>query len=269
MQPSLMRLFIFSSLLIALFFSSCQKELDIDPNDPPPPGSTNDSIYLSAYIELDTTLPPGQDTLTVTRFFYDNDKRLTQYSWVEMIGSGPGSTSRPGSIKYYYNGNDTLPYKITAASGDDNGAPTMFDTVFYAYTSNGMVSKDSGWSYLVSINGRSSLDVTNFTGTGSNVSVSGYSVDYTTQPPVTGPFAGVVNLVFSGGEIISQTSPPLLTGYEYFQLDYTDHPDPIYRIDFHYPVYYGYVGWGFGSTKKLLISQDVGTAANAVWAKYR
>ena len=77
-------------------------------------------------------------------------------------------------------------------------------------------------------------------------------------------------LVYSGEEIVQQTSPGNLLGYEYFQLGYADHPDPFYRIDHHYPVYNAYVGYGYGSAKKLLISQDVGTSQpNTIWAKYR
>lgn len=261
----IMKVPVIISVLIALVFSSCQKELDIDLGNPPPPsGTNNDSIYISAYVDLDTALPSGQDTLYVDRFFYDNHKRVSYISTIETINS----ERWPSVMKYYYNGNDTLPYKITSTSADGNGVIYLLDTAYFTYASNGLISKDSGWSYSVSLNRRTSGYVTSFSGGIANM-VFNYSTSYSTQPPTYDTIAGMVILDVSGQEIVSQTGPSLITWYEYFQMGYTDHPDPIYRTDFHYPIYYAKMGWGYGSARKLLISQDVGSGPNNIFYKYR
>src|SRR5215467_2985599 len=101
---------ILAVILIVLLIVSCQKDSNSDPSsnngnnnngsNNNPPGS--DSTVLWKYIEIDTTLAPGSDTLDKTVFFYDNMKRLDHYYSYDF--SIPDTTT----VTYYYQGSDTL-----------------------------------------------------------------------------------------------------------------------------------------------------------------
>src|SRR5689334_19244696 len=90
----------------ALFFSqfiiSCQKE--VDPNILT--GPQNDSSFVSKFIELDTSLPAGSDTVWITSYFYDGQKRLAKVYLDEYDLSGYLGTD---SVSFRYQGNQTLP----------------------------------------------------------------------------------------------------------------------------------------------------------------
>jgi hypothetical protein len=59
---------------LSLFLISCQKEIDWGASQSGLP--TNDGNVLSKYMELDTTLPAGQDAVNAYTFSYDNLKRI-------------------------------------------------------------------------------------------------------------------------------------------------------------------------------------------------
>src|SRR4030095_6514459 len=134
---------ILSVILIALVVVSCQRQ----PDNSLPPNSNNgnnnngnnnnppssDSTVLWKYIEIDTTLAPGSDTLDKTVFFYDNMKRLDHYYSYDFYV--PDTTI----VTYSYQGSDTLPYKITSVYHETE---LDLDTDYYAYN-NGIVAWDS------------------------------------------------------------------------------------------------------------------------------
>lgn len=261
-----MKILVFAfSFLLVLVISSCQRELDIDLGNDPPPPAINDSIYLSKYIDFDTTQPPGLDTFSVYDFFYDIRKRITHYTWRDPNSS----TDQSGEVKYYYNGNDTLPYKMTQVS-KENGIIGLLDTIFYTYASSGKVSKDSMLSYFAVTNQLFSESAMAYTVNGNNVTVQGHYTDYSTIP-TTQQYFGTVNLTFSGGNIGLQVSSNHVTGFDYFELAYDDKPNPFYRIDPHYPVYATMNNLSTDNPKNNFVSQNVGIGAGPgnIVAKYR
>jgi len=250
-------------LLIIISVSSCQKELDIDPNNPPPPVSTNDSIYLSKFIALDTTLPSGQDTLYIMEFFYDNNKRLTRST---------GAENDPPAFdawedKYFYTGNDTLPYMVIENS-TYQGSPYIVDTVLYTYT-NGIVSRDTSNSYFVNNGARFDQSGFRYTKSGNSVAIKGTYTFYVYGPPpdVT-QYSGTASLVYSGENIIQQTTTPGTLAYDYMQATYDNEVNPLYRFDVHYPL----LGAGrinFDAQKNNEVSSDLGDSPTSLYWKYR
>src|SRR5215813_5428277 len=110
---------IFSFMVTVILFS-CQKEVSVDTGrGNGTGGTTNDSIVLSKIVTLDTTRPSGLDTVDITLFSYDSQGRLA-----EMNSNGREDSSSSPVYTYhdinrlYYNGSDTLPYKMTYTSND-------------------------------------------------------------------------------------------------------------------------------------------------------
>src|SRR5688500_7133697 len=102
------------TLFLAIFLISCQKEAD----ETPRPGIINnaDSIYLDKLVILDTTQPVGIDTVHKIFFQYDNLKRIKS---IFSYFVGIMDSSRH---EFFYQGNDTLPFKIVDHSIEDHGA---------------------------------------------------------------------------------------------------------------------------------------------------
>jgi len=130
-----------AALISAAFFTSCQKEVDSNILNQ----FTEDSTYLTKEVSLDTTLPAGQDTAFIADYFYDSKKRLSGYDFTE-IGSG-GARFRY-DYKLYYNGNDTLPVRISSIY---NGGPDSMVT--YLFYTGGFISRDSAFTYQSGIPG--------------------------------------------------------------------------------------------------------------------
>ena len=92
------------SILLICFFSSCQKEPDVDLGNDPAPPVDGDSTLLKMYVELDTTLPSGSDTTYKVIYTYDNQKRVKQVTVLYDQYFERGD--------YFYSGSDTLPYML-------------------------------------------------------------------------------------------------------------------------------------------------------------
>lgn len=112
-------------------FVSCQKEVD----GTVPEEISYDSTYLVKTVSLDTTMPSGQDTAIIFEYFYDTQKRLTQYTLTEVSPSGMRDFYWS---KLKYNGNDTLPYKMS----NTYSSSTDSNVIYYNY-SGGFIIKDS------------------------------------------------------------------------------------------------------------------------------
>ena len=124
------------TLFLAIFLISCQKGVD----ETVRPGIINnaDSIYLNKLVVLDTTRPVGMDTVEKMFFQYDNSKRIKSIFsyWVGIMDSS--------RHEFFYQGNDTLPFKIVDHSFEDHGAGFFHyvDTIYFNYA-DGVVRKDS------------------------------------------------------------------------------------------------------------------------------
>lgn len=125
-------------LIITATITSCQKEVDSNILKQ----LAEDSTYLVKEVSFDTTLPAGQDTAFISNYFYDSQKRLSGYDFTE-IG---GNLRFKFTYKLYYNGNDTLPYRIYR---NDNNSPDS--SVIYLFYSGGFIVKDSSVLYVAGI----------------------------------------------------------------------------------------------------------------------
>src|SRR5262245_49068568 len=135
--------------LIACVVISCQRQPDSSLPQPTDNGNNNnppssDSTVLWKYIELDTTLASGSDTIDKTIFFYDNMKRFDHYYSYDFSITGDFDTT---TITYYYQGGDTLPYKITSRYHETD---LDLDTDYYSYN-NGIVAWDSSLHHTMQI----------------------------------------------------------------------------------------------------------------------
>ena len=100
-----MRILLISlTLITAVIFLSCQKELT-DPNGPTGTEQARKHLVKATYQQIGITL--------IDSFVYDNKERCTRYHET-ILGIGPDPYIY--FYDFHYNGNDTLPYKITDTS---------------------------------------------------------------------------------------------------------------------------------------------------------
>ena len=103
------KIFIFIPVLLGLFFSSCQKEVD----GSLPDNVQNDSTYLDRLIMIDTTIAAPADTFMMIKYIYDSRKRVSKHIYLAKNGNSWDTAS---TNEFYYLGNDTLPYKAKLAA---------------------------------------------------------------------------------------------------------------------------------------------------------
>lgn len=219
-------LFIFSVLLLV----SCQQEPD-DVILSPSPSGVDDSTFLAAVVELDTTYPLGLDTSGISYFLYDSQKRLVQ---VRRLYYEPGAVG--GTLdsyeKRFYTGNDTLPYKLAHYMED---APTNdeIDTVFLTYQ-NGVIIKDSVLFYEGSQ--LSSTVIHRFK------VLSGSRVSVTAHRRIPGQpdfYDSVIShQTWINGNLAAQKDTTFASPYWGFNFSYQydNNPNPLLRFALTYPM---------------------------------
>ena len=127
-------------LIITVFFvlNSCQKEYSIDNGNIiiTPPPIIPDSSYLSKIYSIYYDAS-GRDSSSRT-YSYDNLKRV-----IAMTDSltDPAATNPFNAFVYYYNGNDTLPYKTRLYVNDFSYTDTTI--TYHFYNNLGRKIKDS------------------------------------------------------------------------------------------------------------------------------
>ncbi|MBI3137952.1 MAG: hypothetical protein HYZ15_05150 [Sphingobacteriales bacterium] len=123
-------LFLFFFTAISLFLlSACQQEINWELPD----NAREDSLFVSRVLLLDTTQPPGSDTVFDYRYFYDDMKRLRQILERDLYGG----IIRPDAVySLLYSGNDTLPARIDFVNGNAHANS-------YYFYANSFVVKDS------------------------------------------------------------------------------------------------------------------------------
>lgn len=120
---------------ISIGLISCQKE-----SDTPPPVTTN-TVVLQKYVEIDTSGAQA-DTADVYTYAYDNAGRNTAIDVVFYDAGKP--TDERFSTKAYYNGSDSLPYRITINSPLLNEVdPSYINSEFFLQYKNGALASDS------------------------------------------------------------------------------------------------------------------------------
>jgi hypothetical protein len=229
----------FSSLIL---FTSCQKEIQ-DPNA----GRIEvDSTIIWKYIEFDTTLSSGLDTLSVLTFDYDNNGRLISLKRLDKDFSAPPTTLFPHfrNTVYSYNANDTLPFKVITTYSDflgNNGNDTT-----YLFYSIGIVNRDSTRSSVVDMSGFTfqSIAVNRYVTNGNTTVATQYrdqTLTPTIWPPVC-PGTTVYNRIVSNGNIVSEIGDYTSCngiGNSTINLTYDNNPNPFYPLGIPYPGLFG------------------------------
>lgn len=128
-----------------LILCSCQKEINPYENIVPATDSivpvVNDSTTLVKYIDFDTTMLAGLDTVVIAKYSYDNLKRVVQSDHIEY--GITGVPERNFKTVLYYNGGDSLPYKKTESTIElPGGSVSSVREGFYTYA-NGKLITDS------------------------------------------------------------------------------------------------------------------------------
>ncbi len=232
---------VYSVILFCCLFlvGSCQKEVEEELPIITQP-SNGDSTLLRKYYVIDTARAPGMDTIEFNLFDYDNQKRLIQVSKY-FRGSPPDVPFTSNwIIKFHYNGNDSLPDKISQKVSYPSY--TEIDTTFYTYV-NGVVSYDSSMRYInASGNNLIQITVQFFTGTGNIIDILSRE---TTLTPPSAPLICESNAhyvkTYSGLNIATQDF--LITGCDsggsLMQFTYDGGVNPFYRIyKIRYPISY-------------------------------
>lgn len=131
-----MRHILFSGFLSLIIFS-CQKDKTSERRTENP---QSDSTTLAMYVDLDTTKISGSDTLVVQKYSYDNLKRLSKSYYIEYDDGVPGALSL---TDLFYNGNDTLPFKITETNYELPSGYTDDQDIGYYFYKDGKLISDS------------------------------------------------------------------------------------------------------------------------------
>ncbi len=122
--------FFISCLFTTFLLFSCKKDADtsnlINPAD---------SIYLNKVLVLE-----GSSVIISRKFSYDQQKRV-----VSIIDSlyNLSAADIKNEYYYYYNGSDTLPFKMIRKETDLTQNEVYTNTSFYTFNSQGLKVKDS------------------------------------------------------------------------------------------------------------------------------
>lgn len=220
-----------------VFFSSCQREVEEQlPNNNN--SHSSEGSILEKYVTLDTTHPTGADTVQLTRFFYDPQTRILRVTdtWFQ---NGTHIISSAVEATYSYNGNDTVPFKVTYQT-NANGI-VFSDTLFLSYDNDDFVIRDSMVRYQSGV--RRDMYCFYYTETSPwNYLVSGSAYDYTSNTPLHANRISLTrnwvngNLVATYDSIYAQSIP----GREDIvktSFTFDNHPNPYVKTALHYPDY--------------------------------
>lgn len=118
---------------------SCQKGMDTQLRP-----QSDDTVFLSKFVRLDTGYLPGMDTVYIADFQYDAQKRISR---INEIYGGTGTAQYSSVTTIQYAGNDTLPYRFFSEM-TRLGYPPYYNTdTIYLYYNNGQVTRDSSIKY--------------------------------------------------------------------------------------------------------------------------
>ena len=225
-------------LIVVIGFAACQKEVDGTLTG----RTASDSTRLDKYIELDTTMVSGLDTMSVSLFEYDNRGRLTTQTVFEKdVTLPPTLAFHYGSkTRFFYNGNDSFPSKTIDSSR--NSLESVNDTTYYFYLNGGVV-KDSSRTRYADPTGfeTASIDVRDYTSNGSNTTVT-QKIDYTLNPATwPPPCPATTNYVktYVNGNITSEIgsySSCSGIGTSESHFIYDNKPNPFYPLRIPYPI---------------------------------
>lgn len=122
---------------LSIVIFSCQKEKTPDRRVENP---QSDSTTLSMYVDLDTTKVSGLDTVQVQKYSYDNSKRLSKSYYIEYTDGIPEGLY---VTDLFYNGIDTLPYKVIETYYELPSGDADDPDIGYYFYNNGKLTSDS------------------------------------------------------------------------------------------------------------------------------
>ncbi len=128
----------------SLLTASCRKDSNLEL-----PQTVPGKIYDTTTVEriegrLDA---PGSLLLYIYYFYYDSAYRIKKSVMIDYV-NGPNPPDTGYYREYYYNGSDSLPYKLVYGN-NERGAPGSYvrDTAFLFYDVINRLVKDSGSTY--------------------------------------------------------------------------------------------------------------------------
>ena len=138
---------IFTSIILTACLVACQKQISFEDGLGPtlPPSILGDSVHLDKLYFVDVT--GGNETLSIATYHYDNLKRVDSIKEI-IRDNGSGPWQQWYSVAYFYNGNDTLPFKSISNHFESAVAfndPSFTDTIttFHQYLPTGQNLSDS------------------------------------------------------------------------------------------------------------------------------
>ncbi|MET0464405.1 MAG: hypothetical protein ABW007_14665 [Chitinophagaceae bacterium] len=204
-----------------------------------PPPETNDSIYISQVIELDTMFTTGLDTAQHTIYKYDASGRLS-YVWFGEYFRGVPGADLTDDYYYFYNGSDSLPYKIVNLAGSRGYSAGFtigrYDTTYLFYNGAGIVIKDSVCSanedqvyQSTTVSTFTRIDDGHYRIDRKKISATGVSTNYTNSHfvRVNGNLLSSKDTTFDFGSGINVVSIE--------SLSYDSKPNPLLRTVLRYP----------------------------------
>lgn len=235
-------------VVLLISFSSCQKEIDWGFNNK----TQSDSTILDKYIELDTTLPAGLDTIHKVLVDYDSRGRVIYVSSYDKDLSLPPTNIFPfyDSTTYFYNGNDTVPFKVIQTH--KNLLNIWQDTCFLYYSA-GKVIKDSIRSRYTSLLPPPMPDIELITvntitdngNTAQENTLQAYTFNPATWPP---PCPATTNYqkTYLNGNITYEfgdfTDCNSIGTVETSHLTFDNNPNPTYVFSVPYPIMTNFLG---------------------------
>ena len=238
-----------TTLLFILSFcfllNSCQKEISPEGgNIIITPPAFGDSSYLSKiyYVYYDAS---GVDTAAVFTYTYDNLKRVIALT---DSTSDPAAPNPYIASTYYYNGNDTLPFKTRTYTSETS----YYDTTitFHFYDVSGKKTKDSilkSFSTFPIINHYSALIVSNYS------YVPGKIYGFTSYSSTSSTLAGYKDtaVLDAKGNLTSnkkyKLDPSNSPNYELYvvsNIAYNNNPSPFSKLS----NFKSYIVFPFGET---------------------
>lgn len=193
--------------------------------------------YLSGIIQTDSLLAPGSDTVSIDKFSYDLQNRLTERI-TKTLPFNPQVLPRVVYENWFYNGNDSLPFKtivkiISPSSPDDT-------QTHYLFYQNGIVIKDS---IEEAIAGQSGVSITR-----ALFEIHGDKINSKWDFYSNGTFkvmdSAVSYRTISNGNVMSSVdtfystfyNPARINWISNYNCNYDTKNNPFYRVTLPYPV---------------------------------
>ncbi len=230
---------------------SCQKEIDGEL----PERTTSDSTDLARVIALDTTQVAPRDTFYKIEYSYDAQKRKALEVFTEY--DNPTMTADVWIYRYYYQNNDTLPYKVT-----ERYQGSADSISFYLTYTNGFITKDSTMNHSFPYS--FVLYFSELPGSRYLKKVVNYDLvnNITTVQDSTIYTRSVVNGNRVSGLDSTWATPvgtPLLMNATSTQFAFDSKPNPFHRMTIwylgHYNNFeaetYGYISYSYGKNNRI------------------